>query len=210
MIPFSCLRVSMTQGARNFFTLVIRTPQTKNEALKSKPVQELVRSSHWGPGFLGVPRFGTRIKDYFLRDHIILYFWIAAAPVSLMTMYNMYIGPAELKDIPEGYEPRHWEYYRTPAQRFAHKWIFSSYEQGYEKNLHVIDQKLRKAYSKRRHKIVDQHMRYNFEYKGWYYQIDRRIEDLLLHEELQKKHGIFKEYFYGRPLMDRSQTRPRN
>ena len=39
MIPFSCLRVSMTQGTRNFFTLVIRTPQTKNEALKSKPVQ---------------------------------------------------------------------------------------------------------------------------------------------------------------------------
>lgn len=85
-----------------------------------------------------------------------------------------------------------------------HKWVYQSYEQVYERNLHLIDLKMRKADSKRKHATVIDHMKYNFRYKGWYYQIDRRLEDVLMYDELQKKHGQFREYFYGRPPMDRS------
>ena len=47
---------------------------------------ELVRSSHWGPGFLGVPRFGTRIKDYFLRDHIVSDVWYQGSTLTLVRL----------------------------------------------------------------------------------------------------------------------------
>lgn len=216
MISFSCLRLSTAKGTRQVFTLAVKTPQKKSELLKSKfALKEVVRwfsfskvvqaeVTFWGPGHIGVPRFGSRLKHYHLHDHILLYAWIAAVPVALMGLYTLYIGPAELKDIPEGYEPRHWEYYRTPVQRFMHKWVYQSYEQVYERNLHLIDLKMRKADSKRKHATVIDHMKYNFRYKGWYYQIDRRLEDVLMYDELQKKHGQFREYFYGRPPMDRS------
>ncbi|XP_061162271.1 NADH dehydrogenase [ubiquinone] 1 beta subcomplex subunit 5, mitochondrial-like [Saccostrea echinata] len=205
MILFSCLRMSTGQGTRQFFSLAIRTPQTNSEILKSKSaLQELVRSAHYGDGFIGVPRFGTRIKEYYVKNDLIKYFWIALTPVAALSLVNTYIGPAELKDIPEGYEPRHWEYYRTPVQRFMHKWVYSSYEQAYEKNLHTIDLKYRRRIAKSKYKMVDEHMRHNTDYKGWYYSDDRRIEGVKIHDQMYREKGIFREFYYGRPPYNRT------
>lgn len=39
---------------------------------------------------------------------------LGAIPLTLITAYaNIVVGDAELTDIPEGYTPHHWEYYKV-------------------------------------------------------------------------------------------------
>lgn len=48
------------------------------------------------------------------KDLFHLYTLVAAIPVGAILLYtNIFIGPATLSEIPEGYVPKHWEYYRV-------------------------------------------------------------------------------------------------
>lgn len=39
---------------------------------------------------------------------------IGLIPVGLIITYsNIFVGPATLSEIPKGYVPKHWEYYRV-------------------------------------------------------------------------------------------------
>merc|ERR1712002_34300 len=54
----------------------------------------------------------------------VAYFWstVWAVPLGLIVAYNtIFIGPAVLKPIPEGYEPEEWEYERYPITRWLIK-----------------------------------------------------------------------------------------
>lgn len=59
-----------------------------------------IRSSDWQ---------WTKCKDVF---HF--YFMLGAITVAVYQFcINVFIGPAQLQHIPEGYVPKHWEYYRV-------------------------------------------------------------------------------------------------
>lgn len=46
------------------------------------------------------------------KDLVHLYFLVGGIPISLLLLYvNIFIGPATLAETPEGYTPKHWEYY---------------------------------------------------------------------------------------------------
>ena len=48
------------------------------------------------------------------KDILHLYFMVGAIPTALMLfLSSTFVGPAELTPIPEGYEPKHWEYHRV-------------------------------------------------------------------------------------------------
>lgn len=61
-----------------------------------------------------------------------------------------------------------------------------------------------RAIFRKKYKIVSEHMLDNTGYKGWYYEPDFRLEGVKVHDKAQKEEGIFREYFYGRPPIDRS------
>lgn len=48
------------------------------------------------------------------KDLFHYYLMVGIIPVGLVVLYsNIFIGPATLSEIPEGYEPKYWEYYRV-------------------------------------------------------------------------------------------------
>lgn len=49
-----------------------------------------------------------------LQDFVSFYFLLGLIPAGAIILYcNIFIGPATLKEIPEGYEPKPWEYYEV-------------------------------------------------------------------------------------------------
>lgn len=48
------------------------------------------------------------------KDHAHFYVMLGVIPCALIITYaNVFIGPATLSEIPEGYEPKYWEYYKV-------------------------------------------------------------------------------------------------
>lgn len=82
------------------------------------------------------------------KDLLHFYFMLGAIP-SLIVIFCSYVfvGPATLEPIPEGYDPKPWEYYRNPITRFYVRYIQTLPQQDYEKYLHVmyIEDKCMKA-----------------------------------------------------------------
>lgn len=59
------------------------------------------------------------------KDVAHFYTLLGLIPCSVISaIVGMRANP-ELREIPEGYEPRHWEYYRHPITRFIAKYLFT-------------------------------------------------------------------------------------
>ncbi|KAI4458746.1 nadh-ubiquinone oxidoreductase sgdh subunit [Holotrichia oblita] len=85
------------------------------------------------------PYMPTRFQWLKFKDLMHLYISLGVIPLGLLTLYcNIFIGPATLAEIPEDYEPKHWEYYRHPISRFLARYLLPSPQQEYEKYLHHI------------------------------------------------------------------------
>jgi len=75
---------------------------------------------------------------YKFKDFMHFYLMIGMFPVvALATYVNIFIGPATLTPIPEGYTPKEYEYQRHPITRFIARYAWSNYQESYEKTLHL-------------------------------------------------------------------------
>lgn len=48
------------------------------------------------------------------KDMLHFYVMLGVIPITAIVFYtNVFIGPAQLTEIPEGYTPKHWEYHKV-------------------------------------------------------------------------------------------------
>merc|ERR1711997_9215 len=84
--------------------------------------------------------------DFNLRRGIdIMLFWITAwsLPFLAIVVYNsVFIGPAKLKPLPEGYEPREEEYEMYPITRWLVKNVWMSEQQEHELQMCIEHQQV--------------------------------------------------------------------
>lgn len=69
-----------------------------------------IRMGSHGPKLMDVQP--SRFQWLKFKDLLHFYFMVGVIPCAALLMYvNTFIGPAQLTEIPEGYEPKHWEYH---------------------------------------------------------------------------------------------------
>merc|ERR1711874_64598 len=108
------------------------------------------------------------------KDQLHFYILIAAVPIgALITYLNVFVGPAELRPIPEGYVPKEIEYERSPVVRWL-KTTFNrpGWQERYERQLHDVWQEEKTINMKQLRDEVHRQMKLHGNYKGWYYRDD--------------------------------------
>lgn len=91
-----------------------------------------------GGGDRSFPITPSRYSWHQYKDLFHFYFMLGVIPLSILVFFvNIYVGPATLQEIPAGYKPKIYEYYRHPITRFLAQY-FQDPQEAYERNLHYI------------------------------------------------------------------------
>lgn len=121
----------------------------------------------------------TRFEWTRFKNDLHFYLMLGLAPmVAFITYANIFIGPAQLADIPEGYEPKEWEYYQGPIKRWFAKYVYETPQKEYERTLHFLHEKREERYWNLLDKKVKSLMSDRLDYRGWYWvDVDKSIKD---------------------------------
>uniref|UniRef100_A0A4Y7NJE9 NADH dehydrogenase [ubiquinone] 1 beta subcomplex subunit 5, mitochondrial n=1 Tax=Megafenestra aurita TaxID=2291010 RepID=A0A4Y7NJE9_9CRUS len=105
------------------------------------------------------------------KDLVHFYTMLGVIPSALVILYvNLFIGPAKLAEIPEGYVPESHEFHSHPITRWLVKNVHKSYQQEYENMCHHIYEEEYKQKLRLAEKRVKQKMLENQDTQAYYYQ----------------------------------------
>uniref|UniRef100_A0A1A9W4Q0 NADH dehydrogenase [ubiquinone] 1 beta subcomplex subunit 5, mitochondrial n=1 Tax=Glossina brevipalpis TaxID=37001 RepID=A0A1A9W4Q0_9MUSC len=104
------------------------------------------------------------------KDLLHFYTMVGLIPIIGIVLYsNIFIGPAQLEPIPEGYRPKHWEYHKHPISRFISRYIHPSPQQEYEKQLHHLFEENERAQIRLLENKIRAKMSERNDYQAYYY-----------------------------------------
>jgi NADH:ubiquinone oxidoreductase, NDUFB5/SGDH subunit len=70
-----------------------------------------------------MPMTPSRFQWHKFKDSLHYFTMVGLIPMSALIFYvNVFIGPAQLTEVPEGYEPEHWEYHRVSFVKVKRHW----------------------------------------------------------------------------------------
>ncbi|GBN36667.1 NADH dehydrogenase [ubiquinone] 1 beta subcomplex subunit 5, mitochondrial [Araneus ventricosus] len=81
---------------------------------KRNEIIQAIRKMSGGHGDRTMHITPSRFQYTKFKDDLHFYITLGVVPIVLLILYvNIFIGPATLSEIPEDYEPKHWEYYKV-------------------------------------------------------------------------------------------------
>jgi len=103
------------------------------------------------------------------KDVLHFYILLGVIPLSILVFFvNVFIGPATLTEIPEGYVPKQYELYPHPITRWlAHYW-YEDQQEVYERNLHYMVEEEEGRTMSALEKRIDKLMRERGDYPVFY------------------------------------------
>ncbi|XP_055913211.1 NADH dehydrogenase [ubiquinone] 1 beta subcomplex subunit 5, mitochondrial [Eupeodes corollae] len=112
----------------------------------------------------------SRFQWHKFKDMLHFYVMLGLIPMTAVILYaNIFVGPATLTEIPEGYTPKYYETQKHPISRFIARYIFPSPQQEYEKMCHHLYEENEKAQIRELEKRVRAKMSERNDYKAYYY-----------------------------------------
>ncbi|XP_074654930.1 NADH dehydrogenase [ubiquinone] 1 beta subcomplex subunit 5, mitochondrial-like [Tubulanus polymorphus] len=120
------------------------------------------------------------------KDKVHFFFALGIIPLGAVIVYaNTFVGHGILTDIPENYEPKHWEFHKHPIKRFFARYVYSNPQKEYEKYLHFVFVEDQKAKWRKLEWKAKDLMRKRGDYKSWYYVPFNDRSVYLAHENLE-------------------------
>lgn len=115
----------------------------------------------------------VKVSEYHKRrilDELHYQICLCSIPFMAIILYaNVIVGNATLSEIPEGYEPEHWEYFKSPISRFWARYIHHSEPVHYEMMLSRRHQELLDMQKIEWEKKCKELMQERQDYKAWYF-----------------------------------------
>ncbi|EDW17844.1 NADH dehydrogenase [ubiquinone] 1 beta subcomplex subunit 5, mitochondrial [Drosophila mojavensis] len=162
MVGWSRLLLPAAQFAKN--RAVLLTPATRNA------LQQQLRRMGGDHEHHHMTIKPSRFQWDKFKDLMHFYVMIGVLPITALVLYaNIFVGPSQLAEIPEGYEPKHWEYEKNPISRFIARYILTSQQQEYEKALHNIFEENEKAQIRLLEEKIRKKMSERNDYQAYYY-----------------------------------------
>nr|CAG4642110.1 EOG090X0FIE [Eurycercus lamellatus] len=161
MAAMSLLKIVTRNVAKNGFSFANQT----STALKPNVCQTLQMSGHKTMAIRPSRWQWLRFKDLV---HFYIMLGVIPATVAI-TCINIFIGPAKLVEIPEGYVPEAYEYHSHPITRWMAKHVCKSYQQEYEMYMQYLFEEEYKMKLRQAEKRVNQKMLENQDVQTYFY-----------------------------------------
>ncbi|XP_033218576.1 NADH dehydrogenase [ubiquinone] 1 beta subcomplex subunit 5, mitochondrial [Belonocnema kinseyi] len=127
-----------------------------------------IRSMGHGPRIFRIEP--TRWQYTKFKDLLHFYIALGVIPLTIVTFITyVFVGPATLREIPEGYTPKYWEYYRNPITRFFMRTFNQSHQELYERTMHHMYEETQKAKIKGLERKVQSLIKKRRDYQEYYY-----------------------------------------